>query len=666
MININDSSAPMRRILFGMDNDNNKIFHSNYIKTTKYTPLTFIPKSLYQQFQNYANIYFLIVAIIQSIPIISPLNPVSSVVPLLFVIFVSMIKEAFEDFNRYKSDLIINSDKTHIIKNDKIIETLWKDIKVGDIVKVNNKEFFPADLLLIHTSNDNELCYIQTSSLDGEKNLKPKNAISEINRNVSDNYAYLMGNINCTQPNQYLNDFDGNINIYDTSIIFTSKNLLYRGANLMNTEFVYGIVVYTGFDTKIMQNSQGSVYKKSNIERISNKLILFIIVGQVILSVIAMGAAFIWNFNYFDVYNRYYEVQYGYKFESFLLFFTIFILLTPMIPISLIISLEMVKLMQAFFMNKDFTMYNEEEKRFSKVMNSSLNEELGQVEYIFSDKTGTLTCNSMVFKNAVIGEQCFEFKEGATSNSKLDNYLKRKEFVNDYSPITVTNSEGEALTINDYNELCHLYLLTLSLCHNCIVDLESKNDLTASSFTTLKYQGESPDEIELVDVSKRMGYIYLESNNNYKLLNIFSERKKYRILNFFEFTSDRKRASVVFIYDNKILMLSKGADSIIIDRLSETQLFLENTNKYLLEFSKLGFRTLCFALKYISVSEYLKFYEAYKTCIENNNKEEAERLVSDLETGMFLIGCSCVEDKLQDGVKETIEDFLKASIIKRY
>lgn len=142
-----------------------------------------MPLSLFNQFKRYANVYFLVVAILQSIPQISPLNPLSAIAPLVFVVSLSMIREGYEDLKRYKSDLETNSKKTKRYcqeTEDWEVDVEWKDLFVGDVIRVEDEEYIPADLIVLSSSNKDGNCFIMTSSLDGEKNLKAKNAIEGI------------------------------------------------------------------------------------------------------------------------------------------------------------------------------------------------------------------------------------------------------------------------------------------------------------------------------------------------------------------------------------------------------------------------------------------------------------------------------------------------------
>ena len=240
-----------REIYIPMSELNESLFLSNYISTTKYTAFNFLFKCLFLQFTRYANIYFLVVAILQSIPFLSPLNPISSIAPLVFVISLSMIREAFEDLARYKSDLETNSYKTSkYINNDwEIVE--WKDLIVGDIVRIEESEYFPADVLLLaclSNSQDSDAntgqAYIMTSSLDGEKNLKPKISLKETQKMYgTTSNPIIGGKITCGMPNDDLYFFEGNMaiktnNSQSKNLVFDAKQLMLRGSQLKNTEYI--------------------------------------------------------------------------------------------------------------------------------------------------------------------------------------------------------------------------------------------------------------------------------------------------------------------------------------------------------------------------------------------------------------------------------------------
>lgn len=247
----NDEPA-QREFIFPMAEANAKRFPSNYISTTKYTAFNFLFKCLFLQFTRYANIYFLIVAILQSIPFLSPLNPISSIAPLILVISLSMIREAFEDLARYKSDLETNSYKTTRYANREWEEVEWKELIVGDIVRIEDMEYIPADVVVlsaITNSKEPELnsgqCYIMTSSLDGEKNLKPRLSLKVTQAKYGMGRDLVIGGkVVCGPPNDNLKKLKGYLTIdsENANLTMDGKNLLLRGSQLKNTEYVSKIL----------------------------------------------------------------------------------------------------------------------------------------------------------------------------------------------------------------------------------------------------------------------------------------------------------------------------------------------------------------------------------------------------------------------------------------
>jgi len=272
-----------KRVIYLNDDERNAEYpyHSNYIKTTKYNIVTFLPVALLLQFLRVANIYFLIIAILQSIPAISPLNAYTAVLPLAFVLTISLIREGIEDFRRYKSDRVINKAQfKKYYEKGTFLEIQSKNIKVGDILLIEDGDTFPSDMVLLKSSNGLN-AFIQTSSLDGEKNYKkrtlPKN-FEEYARPFEDKNFDLVGRLVVESPTLNLYSFNGKIIMGNNQFALKVNQLLLKGSNLRNTEWVMGIVVYTGKDTKLMLNSQKSRTKQSYVEKKLN-VIIFMILG---------------------------------------------------------------------------------------------------------------------------------------------------------------------------------------------------------------------------------------------------------------------------------------------------------------------------------------------------------------------------------------------------
>ncbi|EAS01110.3 phospholipid-translocating P-type ATPase, flippase family protein (macronuclear) [Tetrahymena thermophila SB210] len=704
-----------------LNESNSKKFPSNFIKTSRYTAVSFLPMSLLLQFQRYANIYFLVTAILQCIPQISPLSPFVAVAPLIFVLAVSMAREGYEDYQRHKSDNEQNfSAKTKRVLQDRGEEDVaWANVHVGDILHIYQDECFPTDLLVLG-SNLGGVCYIETGALDGEKNLKPKSAINETSSYFStkeDNVATLStGNlftnkqtnfnltIKANKPDQDPNHFIGSIGFQlqndnnpqsAKQIPADSTQFVPRGAFLRNTESIYAVVVYTGMDTKIMKNAEEGKAKSSDMEAKMNKFILGILIFQFLCCFVMSSCSYYW-LDKNHIYYPYLDLDkdgLSYISQSVLVYFSYFILFNTMIPISLVVSLEMVKVLQSYFITNDYEMYSHHNQRWPRVLTSTINEELGQVEYVFSDKTGTLTQNQMQFKMAVIGntlygEKAAQKKKAAVQPSKqqksntkqhqhtefvfeddnLTNLLSRKAEKSQNPPVNITlkSKDGKATyTIPSQYELSREYFKNLGLAHECIVEKnKDPND------TNYYYQGPSPDEITLVDAAYHMGFTFVGKTSNKLMMNLTDTagkegQQEFTKINVFEFSSARKRMTLLLEDNGVYKMYVKGADNVIKERLDKGihQPYLDFADKKLTEFSLVGLRTLLIGFKILSKDEVDAFVNKYNNLANSaNRKEDLEKLADEVEQGFFLLGATAVEDKLQDDVPETIHDLLRANI----
>ena len=308
-------------------------------------------------------------------------------------------------------------------------------------------EPFPADLILLDSELPEGICFIETGTLDGEKTLKQKEAPKETKGKFNQNEEKiqnfdLYGDAIADHPNPELYQLNGRMHlsfktnksngIEDYNIPLDAKQLLLKGAKLKNTKWIIGIVVYTGHNCKLMKNAKEPKTKFSSVETLMNKGLVFIFILQAVLCFIAAllrGTLYIKNL---DSENKDSTIDFGYSpyrngIESFLIFFTYLLLLNTLIPISLIITLEVVKIIQGLFMNSDIYSYSKIRKRWLTPNSVSLNEECGIVDYIFSDKTGTLTCNKMEFKYCVIGDTCYQYMRGNEEEKSEKEINFRKE-----------------------------------------------------------------------------------------------------------------------------------------------------------------------------------------------------------------------------------------------
>jgi len=363
---------PTKPRQFTISSESTKEFENNAIRTSKYTPWNFLPKAIIIQFRRLANIYFLVTAVLQSISTISSLSAGSAIAPFIVVIVLSVIREGVEDIPRQQNDKKVNNLTTPILKKDGQLHTeKWKEVKVGDILLVKDGEDFPADMVLLKSANDNGMAFIETASLDGEKNLKPKFCLSEIAAYFNDqkvkNQALYKCAIYAQPPDPSIYKFEGAfINETGDKSTLSAKQLLLRGARLKNTEWALGAVVYTGHDTKVMRNSEVSKTKQSRVEHVMNRYIGGIFCVQMIFCAIAAIGNRIWNGANLDGYPDLARAAESKNLEAFLNFLSYFLLTNTMIPISLIVTIEIVKFIQARFMQADNDMYSASKEKAAK------------------------------------------------------------------------------------------------------------------------------------------------------------------------------------------------------------------------------------------------------------------------------------------------------------
>ncbi|MED6110245.1 Phospholipid-transporting ATPase 3, partial [Stylosanthes scabra] len=332
------------------------------------------------KFRRVANLYFLSISILSTTPI-SPVSPITNVLPLSLVLLASLIKEAWEDWKRFQNDMAINNKMIEVLQDQQWVFVPWKSLQVGDIVKVKQDEFFPADLLFMASTNADGVCYIETANLDGETNLKIRKALEKTWDYLTPQKASeFKGEIQCEQPNNSLYTFTGNLILDNQTLPLSPNQVLLRGCSLRNTEYIVTVVIFTGHETKVMMNSMNVPSKRSTLERKLDKLILALFVTLFVMCFIgATGSALFVDKKYYYLHLDSVEEgssQFNPNNRFLVLILTMFTLITlysSIIPISLYVSIE-----SAQFINKDLHMYHRETNTPALARTSNLNEELGQ------------------------------------------------------------------------------------------------------------------------------------------------------------------------------------------------------------------------------------------------------------------------------------------------
>ncbi|XP_039074863.1 phospholipid-transporting ATPase ID isoform X3 [Hyaena hyaena] len=640
-------------------------YASNCIKTSKYNILTFLPVNLFEQFQEVANTYFLFLLILQLIPQVSSLSWFTTIVPLVLVLAVTAVKDATDDYFRHRSDNQVNSRQSQVLIGGSLQQEQWMNVRVGDIIKLENNQFVAADLLLLSSSEPHGLCYIETAELDGETNMKVRQAIP-VTSELGDisRLAKFDGEVVCEPPNNKLDRFSGTLHWKGSQLPLSNQNMLLRGCVLRNTEWCFGLVVFAGPDTKLMQNSGRTKFKRTSIDRLMNTLVLWIFGFLVCMGVIlAIGNA-IWEHEVgarFQVYLPWDEAVDSALVSGFLSFWSYIIILNTVVPISLYVSVEVIRLGHSYFINWDRKMFCVKRQTPAEARTTTLNEELGQVEYVFSDKTGTLTQNIMVFNKCSISGRSYgdvfdvlghkaELGERPQPVDFSFNPLADKKFLF-WDPTLL-----EAVKMGDPHT--HEFFRLLSLCHT--VMSEEKNE------GELYYKAQSPDEGALVTAARNFGFVFRSRTPKTITVHEMGTAVTYQLLAILDFNNIRKRMSVIVRNpEGRIRLYCKGADTILLDRLHPSaQELLNTTTDHLNEYAGEGLRTL--VLAYRDLDEV--YYEAWAqrrlqaSLAQDSREDRLAGVYEEVERDMVLLGATAIEDRLQQGVPETIALLTLANI----
>lgn len=383
-----------------VDERTGRPYIDNLIRSCRYTLWNFLPRQLFAQFSKLANFYFLCVSILQMIPGLSTTGNYTTIVPLTFFVILSMAKEGYDDLRRYKLDRVENNQSASVLQastrthlpvdgcernqamgsGQKVwVEKKWKDVDVGDVVKLARNDAAPADLVLLHSNGANGIAYIETMALDGETNLKSKQALPCLARNChnADAIASCQAHFVVEDPNLDFYRFEGKCTVGDQTLPLTNNEIIYRGSILRNTPELYGVVIYSGEECKIRMNAtKNPRIKAPALQTVVNRVVIIIV-----LFVFALA---IFNTVAYQIWVKTTEKKAWYLVNAKVAFFPILssfiILFNTMIPLSLYVSLEIVKLCQLYLMN-DVAMYDEVSDTPMEARTSTINEELGQVKY---------------------------------------------------------------------------------------------------------------------------------------------------------------------------------------------------------------------------------------------------------------------------------------------
>ena len=653
-----------RRLVYFSDQALNITNWSNKEENNKFNVITFFPKTLFNQFRQFGNFFYLLMSISQFFPELAVGFLFTYISPLAFVIAVSMGKELYDDINRRIQDKKTNSAKITVIvpsADKSSIQLTQKDasqLQIGDIIELKKDSRVPADIIVLKTFNEAEdnQAFIRTDQLDGETDWKLRKApgvtqaMNEIQFFTSEAFAEY------EPPSKLIYNFQGVIQCK------TEEGEKKEPLNLENTMWastvvaskkVIGIVIYTGKETRAKMNSSSPKVKIGILDNEINRLNIYLFVITFIVAFIIASAK-------------------GFQNKFIFNFIKYIILFCAIIPISLRVNLDVSKTYFSVIINRDKDIPG------TIARNSTIPEELGRISYVFSDKTGTLTKNEMIFKiiameTEIFAEDKFEDLKGIVLDECKDYDAPLLDLVKsessgseeiESSTISISSSQSTEVKkkkrIHRHrSKLIRDTITAMCLCNNVtpVADDNDPNKMT--------YQASSPDEVALVKFAVTLNMRLVgRTDKEIKLTDAADNTEEFEVLANFPFSSDTKRMGIIL--KNKkhghIIYYLKGAENVMMRFVKDEYVnyIAENAENLATK----GLRTLVLSQKLIPQDYFDKWnkeYEEAKTSMEDRQQKIAD-VVSKLENNMDFLCVTGVEDLLQDDVATTIDNLRNAGM----
>ncbi|MBN3303156.1 AT8B1 ATPase, partial [Amia calva] len=577
-------------------------YADNVMRSHKYTLLSFLPLNLFEQFQRAANIYFLLMVILQSVPAVSTLPWYTTMVPLLMVLSVRAGKDLAADLARRRSDREINNRPCAILTRDSV---------VGDVVRLQKDAVIPADLLLLRSSEPHSLCYVETADIDGETNLKFRQAVPITHQEL---------------------ESESSLPAFQV-----------RGCVLRNTDTAYGLALYTGADTKILQNSGRFLVKKSHVELLLNRAVIAIVLlllGTALLLAVGAGvsAGGVWGSSGPLAGMWWGQVP---VYTAFLTFWGYIILLGPAMPMALYITFEVIHLLHSLLISWDLEMY--EEKRYSRHDEEARGETLQRLLLREREREREL------YRTPLINVLCDLNRSSSTPTPlSLSSPSQERQQFSDPR----LKEQLRSRRCPEVWEFCR----ALALCHTVMVEWKDGTPV---------FQAASPDEEALVGAAQGLGWVFQSRTRDSISLDELGRPRLYKLLTILDFSSQRRRMSVLVREpEGGLKLYCKGADTAVLERLREDCPHREDAEVALQVFSESCLRTLCVAMRPVTEASWEQWSQALQLAAmkTHHSDDQLEVVYDSMERELTLLGVTAIEDRLQEGVPETIASLQQAGI----
>lgn len=606
-----------------IDQRTGRAYIDNSIRTSRYTIYDFIPKQIVFQATRLSNFYFIVIGIPQAIPGFSTTGNFTTILPLIFFMLLTILKEGYDDLRRHRLDKKENrtiatryggqrancgSWTSRLSRSGQHQEKSaqeeltwsslkWKDICVGDIIRIGRDEDFPADVILLQADTHDHIAYIETTALDGETNLKPRQ-VPKVLHGYDNVEAVLASScaVVVEQPNRDLYNFDGKMCLAGTECPLTSQEVIYRGSTLRNSQHAVGLVINTGEECKIRMNANHHPQaKKPRLEHYANQIVLTLIVYVILVSVGCSIGYLIFQAR--TEQQSWYLQDAQVPFKQIIIGFGI--MFNNVIPLALYVSLEIVKIGQMLLVSSDIEMYDEGTDSPMRCNTNTILENLGQIGFVLSDKTGTLTQNVMKFKGMSVAGHAWSHSDNSfTTNNPSTEFVPMKGNSKKQASIEVRRiEEGSSSSATDdsfaafkqrqepygttqdllqrlrlqpsSNLSTHArdFILAMAVCNTCLPE--------TTDGSQIRYQAASPDELALAAAAQEMGFTLCQRGTSSLVVRLNTPQGgaqlEYEILDVIEFSSKRKRMSIVLrCPDGRIWLVCKGADNAILPRLKHS------------------------------------------------------------------------------------------------